>query len=151
MCAQKLINNFDILIPLLLFTNKNGFYLIQLIQRRKYNKEIRTNNKILKYYCVDTLNYLKSIKKEIISLCNTCNARVYIILDKKNYKKCYAEMFQILSECLITNNYKIAGINRKLLLDIDSIPESVKDIYFEKIKNYILSKKDTIILILLIK
>ncbi len=80
------------------------FYFIQILQRGKdINK---TGSKLIKTYCISDINTLLSYKEEIITLCNTFNARAYIHLTPRSYTEVSKKMLQKLVENLGTENDK---------------------------------------------
>ena len=76
------IDNFDLIKPLLKFENddKDTFYFIQILQRKKENPLINRNANVIATYYIRSINHLEKLKKEIILLAKLYNARVYINL-----------------------------------------------------------------------
>lgn len=88
----------------------------------------------IKFYYVYSKEYLDKIESEIITLCNTFNARAYIAINKQSFYKVAFQTLQELSDNILQNNWKnikniytsccgkyINTDNRKWLIDIDNI------------------------------
>lgn len=80
-----MIDNFEQFYNILEF-DKNQTYQLLIIIRKKEQliKENQQNARIIKYYYIPSIEYLKSKKEEIIQLCETFNARAYINLNAKD-------------------------------------------------------------------
>lgn len=74
------INNFKIISDQFIFNNKNDFYYVQLIKRKKDGHNINGNNRtrLIKSYCIKSKEDLLKREDEIIKLSNLFDARAYI-------------------------------------------------------------------------
>lgn len=84
------IDNFDLILDQLSFNNKNEFYFLQIIQRKKDgNKDLHVRNgyRLIKSYYVYSKEELINLKDRIIELCKNNNARAYINLNVRNAKE----------------------------------------------------------------
>jgi hypothetical protein len=97
-----MINNLDIIKPLLNFTDEGDFYMLYILKRKKDQpKDERDNHqssRTIKMYCIDSLDYLESKYEEIIQLSELFKARVYIHIQKQNHKYVALDMMMLLAE-----------------------------------------------------
>jgi hypothetical protein len=82
-----MVNNFDLIIPLLKFDSEDDFYYLQILQRKKENDQIGSNSHVVKNYYIKSTDYLVSHKEEIIKLCEAFNARAMLRLNKRSFEK----------------------------------------------------------------
>lgn len=127
-----MIDNFELIEPLLTFLNDDIYYHLQIIQRKKDCPEIGSNNRVIKSYFICKLESLEKIKQEIINLCKLFNARAYINLTPKSLKKTTLLQIKYLSERLYMNDLKkiwkswnscageIKGEESRWVVDIDN-------------------------------
>lgn len=80
-----MVDNFDLIKSLLKFESKDDFYYLQIIQRSKDNLDIGANNRLVRSYCIRSLEYFEGKKKEIKQMCSIFKARAYIHLNKRSY------------------------------------------------------------------
>jgi hypothetical protein len=111
-----MINNIDLIKPLLSFTNPGDFYALYIMKRKKDQPiEERDNHqsvRTIKTYCIDSLEYLDKRYDEIIQLSETFKARAYIHVQKQNHEDVSLEMMKALAQKLIDKQY-----NQKNLFD----------------------------------
>lgn len=111
-----MINNYNLIAPLLNFTEPDDFYMLYVLKRKKDQPEVEKQNhqsvRTLKTYCVTSLDYLKEREPEIIDLSEHFRARAYIHVNKLNHKKISLLMMERLAQ-RIRNNV----INQKNLFD----------------------------------
>jgi len=85
-----MINNINLIKPLLNFTNEGDFYMLYIFKRKKDQLEGERDNhqsvRTIKTYCVDSIEYLEKRYDEIIQLCEVFKARAYIHIQKQNHK-----------------------------------------------------------------
>lgn len=97
-----MINNLDIIKPLLNFIDEGDFYMLYILKRKKDQpKDERDNHqssRTIKTYCIDSLDYLESKYEEIIQLSELFKARVYIHIQKQNHKYVALDMMMLLAE-----------------------------------------------------
>lgn len=88
-CTSKLhpIDNFDKILKLLEFNNKDEFYFLQIIQRKKDGNVTQVNNngyRTIKTYYIYSKEQLLNKRNKIIELCIKNNARAYININRRN-------------------------------------------------------------------
>ena len=85
-----MINNIELIKPLLNFTNDGDFYMLYIFKRKKDQPENEKDNhqsvRTIKTYCVDSIEYLEKRYDEVIQLCEMFKARAYIHIVKQNHK-----------------------------------------------------------------
>lgn len=81
------IDNFDKIRNLLRFTSEDDFYHLQILRRKKENPDLGSNSEVVKTYYIDSIDYLNHKEEQIKQLCDITNARAYINLNKRSYKK----------------------------------------------------------------
>ena len=94
-------DNFEQIKSMLKFED-DYFYFIQIIQRKKENPELGSSNRIIRSYNISNLEKFDKDKDEIITLCETFNARAYIHLNRRKWSK-------IALECLRHNVELVAN------------------------------------------
>lgn len=82
-----MVDNFDIIKPLLTFSSEDDFYYLQILQRKKENNTLNSNSRVIKNYYISSLDYLENRKEEITTLCTVFNARACLRLQPRSYKK----------------------------------------------------------------
>jgi hypothetical protein len=111
-----MINNIDIIKPLLNFEVKGDFYMLYIFKRKKdYPESVRHEHqsvRTIKTYCVDSVEYLEKRYDEIKTLCEVFNARAYIHVQKQNHFDVGMEMIST-----IVNRVKSGQINQKNVFD----------------------------------
>lgn len=81
------VDNFDRICQLLDFESEDDFYFMQIIIRKKENENLGSNNCIVKTWYVKSKDELLNLKDDAVFLCKHYNARAYINLNVKSFKK----------------------------------------------------------------
>ena len=133
-----MINNLDIIKPLLNFTEEGDFYMLYILKRKKDQpKEERDNHqssRTIKTYCIDSLDYLDSKYEEIIQLSELFKARAYIHIQKQNHKDVALDMMMLLAERIKNGQHnqknlfesvvgKVKRMESRWIVDIDDKDE----------------------------
>jgi hypothetical protein len=133
-----MINNLDIIKPLLNFTEEGDFYMLYILKRKKDQpKEERDNHqssRTIKTYCIDSLDYLDSKYEEIIQLSELFKARAYIHIQKQNHKDVALDMMMLLAERIKNGQHnhknlfesvvgKVKRMENRWIVDIDDKDE----------------------------
>lgn len=149
-----MINNKEKILPFLRFkdSRKNDiFYLIQVLQRRKENPDMKKDVYQRGYWFITSLEELEIHWERIVKTCNDYNARAYVNINASS-QEMLAKLMQVeLSKRILNGDYSaIYKLNYKLgisknvrdrnfqskpywLIDFDS--ENIEDL--EKVKNLI--------------
>jgi len=97
-----MINNIELIKPLLNFTDKGDFYMLYVFKRKKDQPEGERDNhqsvRTIKTYCIDSIEYLEKRYDEIVQLCEMFKARAYIHIQKQNHKDVSLEMIAALAQ-----------------------------------------------------
>jgi hypothetical protein len=84
-----MINNIELIKPLLNFENVGDFYMLYIFKRKKDQTTDKANHqsvRTIKTYCIESIEQLESRYDEIIQLCEVFKARAYIHIQKQNHK-----------------------------------------------------------------
>ena len=85
-----MVDNFDIIKPLLTFDKHGDFYFLQLLQRKKDGVDVPNGSdnqrRLVRDYHITSIEKLDALKDEIVATCNETGARAYIRLNKRNYR-----------------------------------------------------------------
>jgi len=84
-----MIDNLNLIKPLLNFENEDDFYMLYIFKRKKDQTTDKSNHqsvRTIKSYCIESIDYLESRYEEIINLCEMFKARAYIHVQKQSHK-----------------------------------------------------------------
>ena len=111
-----MLNNLNIIKPLLNFTDEGDFYMLYIFKRKKDQPEGERDNhqsvRTIKTYCIDSIQYLEKRMDEIVGLCEMFKARAYIHIQKQNHKDVSLEMMMALAQKIKNGQH-----NQKNLFD----------------------------------
>ena len=111
-----MIDNIELIKPLLNFENEGDFYMLYVFKRKKDQPEGERDNhqsvRTVKTYCVESIEYLEKRYDEIKQLCEMFKARAYIHVQKQNHKDVSLEMMIGLAEKIKNGQH-----NQKHLFD----------------------------------
>lgn len=101
-----MINNFQRIENLLQFENEGDFYFLQILKRRKDNPTMERDMMVINNYFINSLEDLEYQKSHIIDECTFHNARAYIRINVRNYKKLGLLTMKKITEYMISGDYK---------------------------------------------
>lgn len=104
---SKIIDNFDEIRSHLKFNNKNEFYFLQILQRKKDGNEglrVRNGYRLIRSYYIYSLEDLDNLKDRIITLCENNNARAYINPNVRNAQEVAMECIKKYADLVANNN-----------------------------------------------
>jgi hypothetical protein len=85
-----MIDNLELIKPLLNFQEKGDFYMLYVLKRKKDQPEGERDNhqsvRTIKTYCIESIEHLEERYEEIKSLCEVFSARAYIHVQKQNHR-----------------------------------------------------------------
>ena len=85
-----MVDNFELIKPLLSFDKHGDFYFLQILQRKKDGCNVPNSSdnqrRLVKDYHITSTDKLDLLRHEIIASCNETGARAYIRLNKRNYR-----------------------------------------------------------------
>ena len=97
-----MIDNIELIKPLLNFTEKGDFYMLYVFKRKKDQTEGERDNhqsvRTIKTYCIDSIEHLERRYDEVKQLCEMFKARAYIHVQKQNHKDVSLNMLALLAE-----------------------------------------------------
>lgn len=138
---KTIVDNFLTIADLLTFNNDDDFYFVQLISRRKDNPGLKKAQILHKTWYVGSTEYLLNKKDDMIRMAEYYNARVYINLNKRNYKKVALQTARIILNDMSHGDYKhsrrafdsacgryISETDKSWILDVDEVGRKSNDI-----------------------
>jgi hypothetical protein len=85
-----MINNIELIKPLLNFEKEGDFYMLYIFKRKKDQPEGERDNhqsvRTLRSYCIKSIEQLEAKYDEIIQMCEMFKARAYIHVQSQNHK-----------------------------------------------------------------
>lgn len=106
-----MIDNFVQISGLLKFDSPDDFYFVQILQRNKEHPHLGNNNRrIREYYIHNVEQLMEECYAEIVTICDTFNARAYIHVNRRNRRQIALEMIALLAHNIKSNQYE--GISR---------------------------------------
>ena len=86
-----MINNLDLIKPLLNYSEPGDFYMLYVFKRKKDQPEDERDNhqsvRTIKTYCIESVDHLERRYDEIKQLCEMFKARAYIHVQKQNHSE----------------------------------------------------------------
>jgi hypothetical protein len=101
-----MIDNFELIKPLLKFPNDDIYYHLQVIRRGKDHPELPAANRVIKSYFIIDINDLDFYEQEIKNLCKLFGARAYINLAPKSIKKTTMLQLKYLAQRAYEGDFK---------------------------------------------
>lgn len=109
-----MINNLEIIKPLLNFENKGDFYMLYILKRKKDQPEGERDNhqsvRTIKTYCIESIDHLERRLSEIQDLCEMFKARAYIHVQKQNHLDVSLNMMVQLAQRIQDGNHNQKGL-----------------------------------------
>ncbi len=133
-----MINNIDLIKPLLDFKNQGDFYMLYVFKRKKDQPEGERDNhqsvRTIKSYCVSSIDYLERRYDEIKQLCEMFKARAYIHVQKQNHHDVSLNMMVELAQRIQSGNHfqqglfdsvvgQIKTLEKRWIVDVDTKDE----------------------------
>lgn len=104
-----MIDNFELIKPLLSFDSDDEFYFVQILQRKKDNpdgyKGSNNSSRLIKAYYINSIEYLDKHKDEMVFFAKHFNARVGINLNKRSYYKTAFNTLKKTAELMHNKNF----------------------------------------------
>ena len=109
-----MINNLELIRPLLNFETKGDFYMLYVFKRKKDQPEGERDNhqsvRTIKTYCIESIDHLERRWNEIIQLCEMFKARAYIHVQKQNHFDVSLNMMVALAQRIQDGNHIQKGL-----------------------------------------
>jgi hypothetical protein len=137
-----MIDNIELIKPLLNFKEDGDFYMLYVFKRKKDQPEGERDNhqsvRTIKTYCIDSLEYLDKRYDEIKQLCEVFKARAYIHIQKQNHKDVSLEMMMALAQKIKDGQHNQKNLfdsvvgqlktnEKRWIIDIDTTSLSVRN------------------------
>lgn len=100
------VDNFEQIRELLKFESNDDFYFVELLQRKKDNPNFGSNNRLIKYYLIDSIDYFNKVENEIKTISDATGARVYINLNRRSFKNISLQSMRLIAQYVADNNHK---------------------------------------------
>jgi hypothetical protein len=130
-----MINNIELIKPLLDFSEPGDFYMLYIFKRKKdqpiEERENHQSVRTIKSYTVESIEYLGRRWDEIVQLCEMFKARAYIHIQKQNHRDVSLDMMMALAERIKNGHHDQKGLfdsvvgqmktyERRWIVDIDT-------------------------------
>ena len=149
-----MIDNLDLIKPLLNFEDHEDFYMLYVFKRKKDQPEGERDNhqsvRTIKSYCITSIAYLDMRYDEIKMLCEVFKARAYIHIQKQNHKDVSLNMMVALAQRIQDGNLKqqhlfdsvvgqLKTLEKRWIIDVDDVSTDTfaHDDYYVSMRNYI--------------
>jgi hypothetical protein len=145
---RVMINNLELIKPLLNFENEGDFYMLYVFKRKKDQPEGERDNhqsvRTIRSYCIKSIEQLEKRYDEIKMMCEMFKARAYIHVQKQNHRDVSLNMMVALAQRIQDGNHEqqnlfdsIVGqlktLEKRWIVDIDM----KSDVVVEKISKLI--------------
>lgn len=144
-----MINNIELIKPLLNFEDKDDFYMLYVFKRKKDQPEGERDNhqsvRTLRSYCIKSIEQLEEKYDEIIQLCEMFKARAYIHVQSQNHKDVSLNMMVELAQ-RIQNGVntqqslfdsvvgKVKTQEKRWIVDIDTTSQHIQNMIINTIE-----------------
>jgi hypothetical protein len=109
-----MINNIELIKPLLNFEKAGDFYMLYVFKRKKDQPEGERDNhqsvRTIKTYCIESIDHLDRRYDEIIQMCEMFKARAYIHIQKQNHFDVSLSMMVDLAQRIQNGNHNQKGL-----------------------------------------
>jgi hypothetical protein len=103
-----MVDNFKQLSKLLTFDGEDDFYFVQVLKRKKENKDLGSNSHVVKTYFIKSVEELFRDMPEMICLADFHNARVCINLNKRSFEKTCFHTLKKITDQIMNKSFKEA-------------------------------------------
>jgi len=105
-----MINNIELIKPLLNFEDEDDFYMLYVFKRKKDQPEGERDNhqsvRTIRSYCISSIEQLERKYDEITMLCEMFKARAYIHIQKQSHKDVSLDMLVDLAQRIKSGQHK---------------------------------------------
>jgi hypothetical protein len=131
-----MIDNINIIKPLLNFEEKGDFYMLYVFKRKKDQPEGEKDNhqsvRTIKTYCIESVDHLERRYDEVKQLCEMFKARAYIHVQKQNHRDVSLNMMVALAQRIQDGNTNQKGLfdsvvgqiktqEKRWIIDVDNV------------------------------
>jgi hypothetical protein len=137
-----MINNIELIKPLLNFSEKGDFYMLYVFKRKKDQPEGERDNhqsvRTIKTYCIESIDHLDRRWDEIVQMCEMFKARAYIHVQKQNHFDVSLSMMVALAERIQNGNTNQKGLfdsvvgqiktqEKRWIVDVDTTSQHMQN------------------------
>ena len=137
-----MINNIDLIKPLLNYEKPGEFYMLYVFKRKKDQPESERDNhqsvRTIKTYCIESIDHLDRRWDEIVQMCEMFKARAYIHIQKQNHFDVSLNMMVALAQRIQDGNHNQKGlfdsvvgqiktVEKRWIVDIDTQSIHIKN------------------------
>lgn len=137
-----MIDNLNVITPLLNFDNEGDFYYLLILKRKKDQPEGERDNhqsvRTIRSYCIKSIEQLEKRYDEIKMMCEMFKARAYIHVQKQNHKDVSLNMMVALAQRIQDGNHEQQNLfdsvvgqlkthEKRWIVDIDTKDEIVRE------------------------
>lgn len=137
-----MINNLNVIKPLLNFEEVGDFYMLYVFKRKKDQPEGERDNhqsvRTIKTYCIESIEHLENRYEEIIQLCEMFKSRAYIHVQKQNHKDVSLNMMVELAKKIQNGQHRqknlfdsvvgqLKTLEKRWIIDIDTPSIHIKN------------------------
>ncbi len=101
-----MIDNFDLIASILIFESADDFYFLQLIQRKKENANLGSNNRVIRSYFIKSVEQLRLHEEEIKAICKVTNSRAYINLNRRSFRRTGLATLKNITDHIMNGDYE---------------------------------------------
>jgi len=135
---NKMIDNLELIKPLLNFEEKGDFYMLYVLKRKKDQPEGERDNhqsvRTIRTYCIKSIEQLEKRYDEIKMMCEMFKARAYIHIQKQNHRDVSLNMMVALAQRIQDGNLEqqslfdsvvgqLKTLEKRWIVDIDTKDE----------------------------
>ena len=135
-----MIDNLELIKPLLNFDNEDDFYMLYIFKRKKDQPEGERDNhqsvRTIRSYCIKSIEQLEKRYDEIIQLCEMFKARAYIHIQKQNHKDVALDMLVDLAQRIKSGQHQQQNLfdsivgqmktyEKRWIVDVDTKDEDI--------------------------
>jgi hypothetical protein len=137
-----MINNIELIKPLLNFEKQGDFYMLYVFKRKKDQPENERDNhqsvRTIKTYCIESIDHLDRRWDEIVQMCEMFKARAYIHVQKQNHFDVSLSMMVALAERIQNGNTNQKGLfdsvvgqiktqEKRWIVDVDTTSQHMQN------------------------
>jgi hypothetical protein len=134
-----MIDNLELIKPLLNFSEPGDFYMLYVFKRKKDQPEGERDNhqsvRTIKTYCIESIDHLERRYEEIKQLCEMFRARAYIHVQKQNHFDVSLNMMVDLAQRIKNGQHNQKGLfdsvvgqiktqEKRWIIDVDDMKEA---------------------------
>jgi hypothetical protein len=137
-----MINNIELIKPLLNFSEHGDFYMLYVFKRKKDQPEAERDNhqsvRTIKTYCIESIDHLDRRWDEIVQMCEMFKARAYIHVQKQNHFDVSLSMMVGLAQRIQNGNHNQKGLfdsvvgqiktqEKRWIVDVDTTSQHIQN------------------------